>query len=60
MPVIHVCPLSKIDEVVTSGGAVRLLSLLAEGTAIARPAAMAQRASPAALRCMISRRSARG
>jgi predicted protein tyrosine phosphatase len=42
MPVIHVCPLSKIDETVTSSGALRLLSLLAEGTAITRPAAIAQ------------------
>ena len=38
---IHVCPLSKIDETVSRSGAARLLSLLAEGTAITRPASIA-------------------
>jgi predicted protein tyrosine phosphatase len=37
---IHVCPLSKIDETVARSGAARLLSLLAEGTAITRPASI--------------------
>lgn len=35
---IYVCSLSKIDETVRKTGADRLLSLLAEGTAITRPA----------------------
>jgi predicted protein tyrosine phosphatase len=37
---IYVCPLSRIDETVARSGAVRLLSLLAEGTAITRPASI--------------------
>jgi predicted protein tyrosine phosphatase len=35
---IHVCPLSKVEETVTASGAARLLSLLAAGTEIKRPA----------------------
>ncbi|MGP2493050.1 tyrosine phosphatase family protein [Mesorhizobium sp. PUT5] len=34
---IIVCPLSRVEETVTRAGAVRLLSLLAEGTAMERP-----------------------
>ncbi len=39
---LHVCPLSRIEETVTATGAERLLSLLAAGTAITRPAAVAE------------------
>ncbi len=38
---IYVCSLARIGEVVERTGAERLLSLLAEGTAITRPAAIA-------------------
>ncbi|MDX8515801.1 tyrosine phosphatase family protein [Mesorhizobium captivum] len=34
---IHVCPLSKIEETVARTGAERLLSLLAAGTEVVRP-----------------------
>lgn len=37
MSAIHVCPLSKVDEVVLRTGAGHLLSLLAAGTEMARP-----------------------
>jgi predicted protein tyrosine phosphatase len=40
MSAIHVCPLSKIDEVVTRTGAGHLLSLLAAGTEMVRPASI--------------------
>jgi predicted protein tyrosine phosphatase len=40
MSAIHVCPLSKIDEVVTRTGAAHLLSLLAAGTEMVRPASI--------------------
>jgi predicted protein tyrosine phosphatase len=39
---IHVCPLSKVDATVASAGAERLVSLLAAGTAMTRPAAIRQ------------------
>jgi predicted protein tyrosine phosphatase len=38
---IHVCSLNKVDETVAATGAERLLSLLAEGTAMTRPAGLA-------------------
>jgi predicted protein tyrosine phosphatase len=38
--VIYVCPLSRVDETVSKTGAGWLLSLLAEGTAMTRPAAI--------------------
>jgi len=37
---IHVCPLSKIEETVARTGAERLLSLLAAGTDVTRPASI--------------------
>lgn len=37
---IHVCPLSKIEETVARSGADRLLSLLAAGTEVTRPASI--------------------
>ncbi|TIT73913.1 MAG: protein tyrosine phosphatase, partial [Mesorhizobium sp.] len=37
---IHVCPLSKIEETVARTGAARLLSLLAAGTDVVRPASI--------------------
>ena len=37
---IHVCSLSKVEETVTRTGAERLLSLLAAGTEVARPASI--------------------
>lgn len=37
---IHVCPLSKIEETVARTGAERLLSLLAAGTDVVRPASI--------------------
>ncbi|MDX8501080.1 tyrosine phosphatase family protein [Mesorhizobium sp. VK4C] len=37
---IHVCPLSKIEETVARTGAERLLSLLAAGTEVVRPASI--------------------
>jgi len=37
---VHVCPLSKVEETVNRTGARRLLSLLAAGTEMARPAAV--------------------
>ncbi len=39
---IHVCPLSKVDATVSTAGAERLISLLAAGTAMTRPAAIAE------------------
>lgn len=39
---IHVCSLAKVDETVTKTGAERLLSLLAAGTEVVRPAAIAK------------------
>jgi len=39
---IWVCPLSKVDTTVTATQAERLLSLLAPGTAMTRPAAIAE------------------
>ena len=38
VPEIHVCPLSRLEETVTRTGARRLLSLLAAGTEMTRPA----------------------
>ena len=35
---IHVCPMTKVEQTVTAAGAARLVSLLAAGTAFARPA----------------------
>jgi predicted protein tyrosine phosphatase len=40
MSSIHVCPLSKVEEVVTGSGAGHLLSLLAAGTEMVRPASI--------------------
>lgn len=40
---IYVCPLSKVDATVASVKADRLISLLAAGTAMMRPAAIAER-----------------
>ncbi|WP_315923609.1 tyrosine phosphatase family protein [Mesorhizobium sp. SP-1A] len=37
---VIVCPLSKVEETVTRVGAARLLSLLAEGTGMTRPASI--------------------
>ena len=37
---IHVCSLAKVDETVTKTGAERLLSLLAAGTEVVRPASI--------------------
>jgi predicted protein tyrosine phosphatase len=37
---IHVCPLSRVEETVISSGAARLLSLLAAGTEMQRPASI--------------------
>jgi predicted protein tyrosine phosphatase len=39
---IVVCPLSRVDETVRAHGAVRLLSLLSAGTAMVRPASIAE------------------
>lgn len=39
---IHVCPLSKVDATVATTGAERLISLLAAGTDMTRPAAIAE------------------
>jgi predicted protein tyrosine phosphatase len=39
---IHVCSLSKVEETVARTGAGRLLSLLSAGTAVMRPASIAQ------------------
>lgn len=38
---IHVCPLSKLDETVARVGPERLISLLAAGTVMTRPASIA-------------------
>lgn len=38
---IYVCPLSKVDETLARVGAVRLISLLSQGTWMDRPAAIA-------------------
>lgn len=38
---IHVCPMTKVEAVVTSTGARHLVSLLAAGTEFGRPAAIA-------------------
>lgn len=40
MSAIHVCPLSKIEETVALSGAVRIVSLLSQGTPLVRPAAI--------------------
>jgi predicted protein tyrosine phosphatase len=37
---IHVCPLSRLEETVTRSGAERVLSLLAAGTEVLRPASI--------------------
>lgn len=39
---IHVCPLSKVDATVRTSGAERLISLLAAGTDMTRPASIAE------------------
>lgn len=39
---IHVCPLSRVGPTVAACGAGRLISLLATGTAMTRPAAIAE------------------
>jgi predicted protein tyrosine phosphatase len=38
---IHVCPLSKVEQTVAKTGAARLLSLLSTGTEMTRPASIA-------------------
>lgn len=38
---IYVCPLSKVDETLAQVGAIRLISLLSEGTFMERPSAVA-------------------
>lgn len=38
---IHVCPLSKVEETVSRAGAERLVSLLTAGTEVVRPATIA-------------------
>jgi len=40
---IHVCPMSKVDETVSRSGAAHLVTLLAAGTDFARPAAISER-----------------
>ena len=40
--ILHVCPLSRVDATVAACGAGRLVSLLASGTAVVRPAAIAE------------------
>ncbi|RVC23131.1 protein tyrosine phosphatase, partial [Mesorhizobium sp. M7A.F.Ca.CA.004.04.2.1] len=39
---IHVCSLAKIEETVARSGADRMLSLLAAGTAVVRPASISK------------------
>ena len=39
---IYVCPLSKVEETVAASRADRLISLLSEGTALVRPAVIAE------------------
>lgn len=39
---IYVCPLSKVEETVVAAGAMRLISLLVEGTAMIRPASISE------------------
>jgi len=41
MPRLHVCSLARIDEVVAATGARSMLTLLAPGTPVARPGAIA-------------------
>lgn len=41
MPILHVCPLSKLDAVVAEARASHLVSLLSGGTPITRPASIA-------------------
>ena len=40
---IHVCPMSKVEETVARSGAAHLVTLLAAGTDFARPAAIPER-----------------
>ncbi|KQQ18021.1 protein tyrosine phosphatase [Methylobacterium sp. Leaf123] len=40
MPVIHVCPLSRLPEIVTASGASHLVTLATLGSAVERPAAI--------------------
>lgn len=40
--ILHVCPLSKVEATVASVGAERLISLLSAGTAMTRPAGIAE------------------
>jgi len=42
MPHVYVCPLSRIAETVESTGASHLISLINEGTPVARPVAIAE------------------
>jgi predicted protein tyrosine phosphatase len=42
MTAIHVCSLSKIEETVASSGAVRVVSLLSQGTPLVRPACISE------------------
>ncbi|ESX05571.1 protein tyrosine/serine phosphatase [Mesorhizobium sp. LSJC268A00] len=39
---IHICSLAKLEETVAKSGAVRVLSLLAAGTEVTRPASIAR------------------
>lgn len=39
---IYVCPLSRVEETVAAAGAMRLISLLVEGTAMMRPASISE------------------
>lgn len=42
MPVIHVCPLSRLDDTVTTSRASHLVTLVSAGTVMTRPAAIAE------------------
>ncbi len=42
MPRLHVCSLSRLDEIVTASGARSMVTLINVGTPVARPAAIAQ------------------
>jgi predicted protein tyrosine phosphatase len=42
MPSLHVCPLSRLEETVLVTGASHLLTLVSVGTAVTRPAAIAE------------------
>jgi predicted protein tyrosine phosphatase len=42
MPRLHVCPLSRLDEIVTASGARSMVTLINVGTPVTRPSAIAQ------------------